>query len=402
MFLRFDSSRDMPVRACMLSFYFPPNYSGSAIQALSVSRELRGQGVECFIVSANLADAEPEDVIDGILIYRLRVSKRPGLQIPSFWLSLSVFLWKNRSRYDVIHAHGTIQHTIAGLVGNLLGKPTFLKIAMAHSDVAFSRQGRVWGRLQRFLVSQFDHYIATSSEVKRELAEEAVCEQEAVLSIPNGVDMLRFGPYRSSEERMAMRAELDLPACPIVLFVGIIASRKNIDTILSSWTSIKSASTPGHLVLVGPVPMSDQDGEYAYYQEQLEFLGQHGIADSVSFVGYKDEPTRYFQASDIFFFPSRREGMPNVVIESMAAGMPCVVAKFSGAADLIQRDVSDYIEEADAAERFSIHLERLLTDPQHRERMGQQAWKAANERFSLQSVAARLKTAYEASLAARA
>jgi glycosyltransferase involved in cell wall biosynthesis len=393
-----QASAQKPIRACMISFYFPPDYSGSALQALALCKELEKIGVETTVVAANLIDAAREECVEGISVTRLDVSKKRELQIPFFWFSLARYLWTNRRSYDVIHAHGTIQHSVVGLIGRLLHKPTFLKIAMANSDIAFQRQGRLWGSLQRFLVAKFDRYIATSSQIKAELLASDLGDEGSILAIPNGVDTHRFGTFVSAEEKMRRKLDLSLPTDPLVLFVGIIAARKNVDTVLRTWARAKQRGCRGHLIVVGPLPNSNDDPEYEYFQGLLAYVTRHELSSSVSFLGFRADPTPYFRAADIFFFPSRREGMPNAVLEGMASGLPCIVANFSGASDLVSQNETGFIADADAVDDFARALEGLLVSAEAMETMGRKAWGLANSKFSLQVVAGCIKAAYAAAL----
>src|SRR5688500_4562434 len=131
----FQPARTM--RPCMVSFFFYPEYSGSAIQAYNLCRHLVSLGAAPFIVAADLSGARAYDRYREIPLYRLPVMKNRELQIPSFAVSLLQFLFARRNDYDIIHAHGTLQHCVASIAGRILNKPTILKVAMAKSDIAF-------------------------------------------------------------------------------------------------------------------------------------------------------------------------------------------------------------------------------------------------------------------------
>jgi N-methylhydantoinase B len=109
-----------------------------------------------------------------------------------------------------------------------------------------------------------------------------------------------------------------LPDTPIVCFVGILDARKNVDAILRVWRATIRSGAVGHLVLVGPEPV-DAAGKLSAFGEQLRrFVVEEGLGDTVTFAGRQADVAPYLQSADIFFFPSRREGMPNVLLEAMA------------------------------------------------------------------------------------
>jgi len=386
--------------ACMISYYFPPDFSGSAKQAISVANRLRHLDDESRFVSAHLGGGKKNDQVCGLNVTRLPIIRRNDLKIPSFWVSLAVFLVINRKQFDIIHAHGTIQHSIAGFVGRMIGKPTFLKIAMAQSDIAFTRQGRIWGRIQKFLVSRFDYYIATSVEIEAELKKSGVADNDQIIRIPNGVDTERFSrPIEPSilgkfQSRPGTKGEFS------VLFVGIISARKSVDTVVKAFKRMRDEGIAGRLICVGPIP--DQgDAEWEYYCAITEYISENGLHDWVEFTGYVEDPSDYYKAASIFVFPSKAEGMPNAVLEAIASGLPCIVANFSGAADMIRDGQEGWVIKASDVDEYTRRMIQLGADRKQLETMSEAARRRARDVFSLDSVAAKLKVAYSRSLAGK-
>lgn len=380
-------------RVRMLSFYFPPAYSGSAVQAYNLSRCLLRRGVHAEIVSANLTESAAAEDLDGLVVHRLPLLKTQSLQIPTFMASLTWHLLRNRRDFEIVHAHGTYQHSVASIVCRLLGKKSILKIAMGNSDIAFERQGKMWGRINRFFVKRFDRYIATSEEVYRECLSQGL-EPARVLLVPNGVDVNRFRPAQSDEERRHLRRELRLPDKPIACFVGVLDARKNIDGILRIWKSVARSNVAGHLVLVGPDP-AEGDGRQSAYGAQLRrFIVEEGLGESVTFVGRQADVASFLRCADVFLFPSHREGMPNVLLEAMASGLACVASAIGGSTDLIDNGRSGYLLPAGDEEGMAVAVTNLLTIPARARDLGAAARKTMVERFSITATAERYARLY--------
>ncbi len=387
-------------RICMLSFYFSPAYSGSAEQAHNLSRRLLRRGLLLEVVSANLTGSPPVEELGGVRVRRLPIVKKKTLQIPSFSLSLAWYLFRHRSEYQIVHAHGTFQHAVASVICRALGKKSILKIAMGNSDLAFQRQGRTWGRINRFLVRRFDRYIATSAEVYRECVAHGL-EESRVRLIPNGVDTAKFRPAAFDEERRRARRDLQLPDKPIVCFVGIMDARKNVDGILRVWRSVVRSGAVGHLVLVGPEPLDD-GGERSEFCEQLRrFVAEEGLTETVTFTGRQEDVASYLRSADIFFFPSRREGMPNVLLEAMASGLACVASNIGGSVDLIDDDHTGCLVPLDDEDSMAGRIQTLLVDVGRSRELGRAARQAVVEGFSLEVTAERYMRLYQELLTER-
>jgi glycosyltransferase involved in cell wall biosynthesis len=382
-----------PVRACMLSFYFHPSYSGSAVQAKNLSQRLRERGVEPMLVSANLTASASREYVDGLELNRLRVAKAKDLQIPSFWLALAWFLWQNRNRIDLIHAHGTFQHVAASLIGQLLRKPTILKIAMGHSDIAFHAQGRVWGRINRFFVRRFDCYIATSEDIRRECLARGL-DSDRIRLIPNGVDTDRFHPPIDSRDRHLLRRELGLADVPTVSYVGVVDARKNLDGILRIWKSVRERTDAGQLVIVGPRPRGNGQAPDAFHEELMRYIAKHALGDSVIFAGEQKDVAVWLRASDVFLFPSKREGMPNALLEAIASGLACVASKIGGSVDIIRHGEDGFLFNVEDESQMAASVAKLLDDAALRATIGSAARNRALTDFSLHVVAARYVELY--------
>lgn len=390
-----------PVRVCMLSYFYAPHYSGSAIQARNLSLHLQTRGVEPFVVSANMTGSDDYELVDGIPVYRLPVLKSDALQVPSFMLRLAWFLIRRRNSYDIIHAHGTLQHAVASLVARLLGKGTLLKVAMAYSDIDFNRQGRLWGRANRYMVSRFDRFIATSRIIQEEFRQHAFAAGRVYL-MPNGVDTEHFRPCATREEKSQLRASLGLADKPTVVFVGIIISRKNVDLALRAFREVRRQQIDAQLVLVGPLPERSEAGAWRYYEELLEYVEGEGLKDSVIFTGRKPTAASYLRAGDIFLFPSKQEGMPNAVLEAMASGLPSVASKISGTEDLIEHGSNGYMFALADEPAFGRQLIELLSNPELTQRIGAQARQFVERSYSLRALSAHYEQIYRDLIAARA
>jgi len=381
------------LRVCMLSFYFHPAYSGSAVQAHGLARQLMKRGLAPQIVSANLTHDAPRDELGGIPVWRLPLLRLSGFQIPSFAFSLAWHLFRRRRSIDIVHAHGAYPHSIAGLVSHIIGKKSILKITMANSDVAFERQGRLFGRFNRYLVKQFDRYVTTSDEAYTECLSQGL-DPSRVFLIPNGVDTDVYHPAESSKEKQRQRKLLGLPDCPIVAFVGVLNERKNVDGILKIWRSLMHRNARAHLLLIGPEPKDSSGNPSEFCNRIRRFVDDEGLDASVSFLGQQADVAAHLRCSDVFLFPSRREGMPNVVLEAMATGLPCIVSRIGGSIDIVKHEYSGYVHDVDDEVGMARNLETLLGNPALLTFMGGNARQTALEKFSLMAITDRYEALY--------
>lgn len=141
--------------------------------------------------------------------------------------------------------------------------------------------------------------------------------------IPNGVDLKRFA--FCEEKRQQMRQELGIAKDTFVLgHIGRITVPKNHQFLVELFAEYHKENPNSKLLLVG-------DGElFETVQQQCTQLG---IRDAVIMVGSKTNTEDYYQAMDVFVFPSLWEGLPVSVVEAQANGLPCLLS------DVITHDV---------------------------------------------------------------
>lgn len=198
-----------------------------------------------------------------------------------------------------------------------------------------------------------------------------------------GVDLTRFS---APVDRSAVRDALALKDDDsIVITVGEHIPRKNHEACLRA-----VAELPGVTLLFCGV------GELT---EPLQALAETlGIADRVRFLGFREDVAALLAASDAFLFPSYQEGLPVSLMEAMAAGLPCVVSRVRGNADLIAMGEGGFLCAPDDAHGYAEALRRLLCDPPLREAMGNRN-RALIDAYSLPRVREHMARLYTGQLA---
>ncbi|MBI5118514.1 glycosyltransferase family 4 protein [Candidatus Poribacteria bacterium] len=149
--------------------------------------------------------------------------------------------------------------------------------------------------------------------------------EEKVAYIPNGVDTQIFRPY---EKEAAKREERISPGTKTVLFVGRLSEEKGIDVLIRAVGKVRAEMDDFLVLIVG-------EGGRRYEYERLVHLLD--LSRWIRFCGgvpHADLP-KWYALADVFCLPSLREGMPNVVLESLACGRPVVASDVGALPDLV-------------------------------------------------------------------
>jgi UDP-glucose:(heptosyl)LPS alpha-1,3-glucosyltransferase len=174
--------------------------------------------------------------------------------------------------------------------------------------------------------------IAVSELVRQDLLKTFGLDPSRVLTLYNGVDLQRFAPNRDKSRARKMRSELGIPedGCAVA-FVGHGFARKGLRFLLDAWPLVDSRTC---LVVAGA------DRAAVAYRRQAVQLG---IGARVIFIGAHAQIEHLFAAVDALALPSLFEPFGNVVMEAMAAGLPALCSKQTGAAELIPSELHELV-----------------------------------------------------------
>lgn len=219
--------------------------------------------------------------------------------------------------FDLIDAHYFYPDgAAAARLGKMLGKPVV--ISARGSDVNVIPHYRRPRKQIQWAALKAAAIITVSRALKSKLASLGV-DSGKVSVLRNGVDLERFGP----RDRNKIRATMNL-AGPVWLTVGHLVERKGVYIAIEALARVPDAT----LLVIGNGPN----------QHKLHNLATRlGLEDRVRFLGTigHDKLCSYYNAADALIHASSTEGMPNVVLESLACGTPVVAAPFDSVGELL-------------------------------------------------------------------
>ena len=355
---------------CMImSSYHGENtfHSGAELQAHTQIQLLKSLGCTITVITKKRSSqSQYKEMIDGTTIYRVSPT---GLRS----IRAALLLFQNRKQFDVVHIHG--QHFFSTpiiFICRMLTIPTVLKITIAGQTASPMALDKVlpkgWNPCRKLInwVSRLTSvYLAISSEIVDELQSQDIAADK-IIALPNGVNTDRFHPITAAE-KLQLRYEFGLPSDKkVLLFASRLIERKGYDIILKAYKNIYQAFPNTVLMVVGK---GSPEAERA-----LEQLKQELGPDSITYKGEVVDTAPYLQASDLFIFPSRQEGLPNALLEAMACGCACVASDIGGCSDLIVSEENGLLFSNGDAVSLVDAVKQLMSRPQQMEEFGQKAY----------------------------
>jgi glycosyltransferase involved in cell wall biosynthesis len=230
---------------------------------------------------------------------------------------------------------------------------------------------------------------AVSQAVKDASVERLRLNADIVDVIPGGRDPGRLG-RATAARRSAARAGMHLGTEPVVLAVARQEPQKGLDLLLRAVPAIREAVPDLQVIVAG------QPGRSSL--ELTSIIGELDLAGSVRMLGHRDDVAELLCAADVFVLPSRREGLPGVVVEAMALEVPIVASDIAPVREALgDPSLAALFAPADIA-GLATAVTQSLTEPKTGRQRALLAREQFNREHDVASVAERMVAFYRTAL----
>ncbi|MDQ2674359.1 MAG: glycosyltransferase family 4 protein, partial [Chloroflexota bacterium] len=232
--------------------------------------------------------------------------------------------------------------------------------------------------------SRIAHFVAVSDDVADAVRATVRPPSGHLHTIPNGVDVHRYG----RADRSAMRRELGIPDdAAVVMCVAKMLEQKGHRVLVEALAAPEVADLPLRVLLVGDGPLRKEIEDRARRAE---------VWDRIRFLGNRPDVPRLLAAADIFVLPSLWEGLPIALLEAMAAGLPSVATAVSGTRQVLTDEENGLLVPPDDAGAIAAAVARLVRHRELRDALGAAARQHVLAEFSVDRQAARHVELYRA------
>ncbi len=311
---------------------------------------------------------------DGIEVISLE--KGPGKRLKGFTRAFRLF---RSRRPDVIHTHQVGALFYAGPAARLAGVPV-----VVHTEHGRNfEKGWRWRALGRIGARCVDRIFTVSNDIAQEAFRLKVYSPEYTQTVINGIDVERFS---QEVDATGLRKDLGLGENDYV--VGTVARLdpiKDQKTMIRAFGRLRRRAGHAHLLLVGDGPS----------RGELEALVRaEGLEECVHFAGVQNDVVPYLKLMDVFALSSVSEGIPLVILEAMAAGIPVVSTAVGGVPEIVTDGKTGRLVPAEDVEAFGRILVELFEDAARRRTLGQAGRELVEREYSLERMARTYTEAY--------
>ena len=278
--------------------------------------------------------------------------------------------------YHLVHSWSFHTNPYAALAGRLAGIPLRIGSMRENYELLTERYVRLLG------YRGLDALIANSKSAASQVKQGGLTKA-SIRFVANGVPIARA---TTQADQHQLKLELGLSRDHLVVgTIGRLDSNKNQAMLLRSVVPLVKKWPQMRVVIIG---------EGSLKSRLLSIAQDLGIAAKVSLPGNIPLAVRYLPAMDVCCMTSFTEGMPNLVMEAMAAGVSVISTCCGDTADLIDQGVNGYLVTVDDVESMSRYLDLLLSNRDHRMEIGRAAEIKMRSEFTVQQMVRRTTEVY--------
>lgn len=382
------------MKIAIFSDTFPPQTNGVSHAAYLMAKNLADAGHEVMVfVAAKKLQSRPDIPTD-----KFRVCRLPSLPAPVYKGERMAFApgfgLRRLKEFgpDIIHAHTPFGvGWEAVLAAKLFKIPlvgthhTFYDHYLKHIKLDYDWAKKLSWNLTVFYYNFCDLILSPSRALADTLVSKGLSRPIAVLR--NTIDTEMFKPAADRQEKAEAKNALGIKG-DSVCYIGRVSYEKSIDQVVRAFRHMLKRKPDLTLVVAGGGPEKNN----------LEKLAKKlGVEKQVVFTGfynYNEGIVKILRANEIFLSASKSENMPLTVIEAMATGLPLVMVKENGLAELIKENINGSFCRTDDPEDMAAKTLALLADRQRLTELGANSRRLAEE-YSGKKITAQLENHYK-------
>jgi len=400
------------MRIVMLSWEYPPRIVGGIARHIyDLSHALHDQGVEVHVITCEHPGAAPEEVEDGIHLYRVS----PVGQANDFvhWVHLlnnAMYTRAERLIEDllghdssgsllppdpanpiILHAHDWLAHFSAAPLKHKYKLPL---VATIHAT-EYGRNNGIHNSIQQYinhiewnLQNEAWRLIVCTDFMRRECEKALGTAWDKMDVIYNGVEPTKFElPGLGDEELAQFRSKYALPHEKLIFFVGRMVREKGVQVLIEALPKVRSFYRDAKLIVVG-------GGHREHLVQQARALG---IERYVYFTGFvpDEDLMKIYKVIDVASFPSLYEPFGIVALEAMAAHVPVVVSDAGGLPEVVRHGTTGVTTYAGNANSLADGLLSVLINPLTAKSMADAAYESVLTTFNWANIASQTRSVYD-------
>lgn len=254
-------------------------------------------------------------------------------------------------------------------------------VSTVHGWGVRSRKTPLYHAIDRASLRRHDRVICVSDDLLKQCLSARI-PIDHCCEIENAIDLTAYADLPSPE---TARKQFGLSEGPVIGAIGRLSREKAFDVLVSAVDQLIETGINATLLIAGDGP------EREALQQQINSLDR---SNEIRLLGHIDDPRQLFAALDAFAISSRSEGLPNVLLESLACGVP-VVSTTVGGIPRVVADDDALLVQPDDVDALTLALSRLLSNPSLSKELTSRGRETVANRYSFETRMRKIAAIYD-------
>jgi glycosyltransferase involved in cell wall biosynthesis len=263
-----------------------------------------------------------------------------------------------KNRYDIVHTHTTKAGILGRIAARISGVPIIVHGLHGSTFEAFNSGLLNWllFLFERLTGGFTDAYISVSGVLSEKYIERGIGKKENYYTVYSGMELDKFYGARGKIDCRKKQRELGIGLEDFVIGnVARLESRKGHKFLIDAFKNLVEGQKDGQvkLLIIG-------EGNKREYLEN--YVNELNLRDKVIFTGYREDVEELMAVMDIFVLTSLREGLPRVLVQAAAVGMPSVAFNVDGVPEIIKDDYNGFLVKVKDVEQLENRIVKYINN----------------------------------------
>lgn len=296
---------------------------------------------EVIAISSNRTVLDDYGKREGIRTFAINLTRKitPLKDLIALW---EMIRYLNREKPLIVHTH-TPKAGLIGMLAAFLARVPYRLHTVAGLPLLETHGMKRWilNQVESLTYACATRVYPNSHGIKSIIIEQKFCNSNKLEVIANGssngIDTDYFNPELFSSSKLGLRNDWGINSEDFVfIFIGRLVADKGLNELVTAFTQLYQGNNKVKLLLIGD------------YETDLDPLDSNTIfaiqnTNNIIATGFQKDVRPFLAMSDVLVFPSYREGFPNVVLQSLAMGLPAIVSDINGCNELVQHNYNGLI-----------------------------------------------------------
>lgn len=352
----------------MVTSEYPPVLGGVAYFVHNLSIRLSEKGHKVTVITRGSRKLRKQ-CVQGLVVFRAPFVPLYPFHVQLHGIFVNQLFRSLEDDFDVVHIHIPLPPYIRTSLPTLATVHGLVELRSRYIDnysvrsMAEKLFSNLVFSMELKLLQNVNAITAVSNFTAEELGEYYGFEKSNIRVLGNGVN-LKF--YRPGDSGMRL---------PNILFAGRLDHKKGLLELVNSAQYVCRMRPDATFVIAGAGPLDSG---------LRRLVNENGLNGNFSFLGHVDKNTllKCYQSASIFVLPSYYEGIPNVILEAMACGLPVVATRAGGIPEVVTNGKNGFLVSPKNPEEISQAILGLLDDERLRKDMGEASRKEMERHYS--------------------